>query len=184
MSSILVVYGTTEGQTRKIAEFIANTIRAHGIEVETVDSATEHATQLRRPPGAAIVCASLHQHRYQSSVLHFVRHNRTWLAEIPTAFVSVSLTAVLTDEPSRDELRKAAESFFDEARWTPDVTLHVPGALRYTEYDYFKRLVMKLIARHHGGDTDTSRDHEYTDWDALTRFVQNFLDETTVRQPS
>jgi len=37
MSRILIPYGTTEGQTAKIAEVIADVIRSHGGEVETID---------------------------------------------------------------------------------------------------------------------------------------------------
>jgi len=35
-------------------------------------------------------------------------------------------------------------------------------------------MVMKWIAGKAGGSTDTSRDHEYTDWDALGRFAAEF----------
>jgi menaquinone-dependent protoporphyrinogen oxidase len=34
---------------------------------------------------------------------------------------------------------------------------------------------MKRIARASGGSTDTSRDHEYTDWEALDRLVDELL---------
>ena len=182
MSSILVVYGTTEGQSRKIAEFISNVIRAQGIDVETVDSATDAATKVQPVHAAAIVCGSLHQQHYQSSLLHFVRQNRAWLVGIPTAFASVSMTAVLNDAQSRAELEQVAKHFYGETGWTPRFTLHVAGALRYTQYDFFKRLVMKLIAKYYGGDTDTLHDHEYTDWDALTRFVHDFLAGAQVRK--
>jgi len=182
MNSILVVYGTTEGQTRKIAEFIANAVRSRGVDVETVDSATDAATNVRPVHAAAIVCGSLHQRHYQSSLLHFVRHHRTRLAAIPTAFVSVSMTAVLNDAHSRAELQQVAKGFYAESGWSPRFTLHVAGALRYTQYDFFKRLVMKLIAKYQGGDTDTLHDHEYTDWDAITRFVQDFMSVAQVRE--
>jgi len=165
MKSALVVYGTTEGQTRKIAEFIANALKAGG-RVGRLDQG----------------CALVHQLRYQASLLHFVKDNAAWLAGIPAAFVGVSLTAALEDDESRRELEGLAEAFFRETGWTPAITRHVAGALRYTQYDYFKRLVMKLIARHQGGDTDTSRDHEYTDWDELTRFVDEFLAATSLRE--
>jgi menaquinone-dependent protoporphyrinogen oxidase len=33
---------------------------------------------------------------------------------------------------------------------------------------------MRLIVGHAGGDTDTSRDYEYTDWEAVTRFAEAF----------
>jgi menaquinone-dependent protoporphyrinogen oxidase len=34
---------------------------------------------------------------------------------------------------------------------------------------------MRAIARHEGGSTDTTRDHEYTDWDAVTRFADEVV---------
>lgn len=180
---VLVIYGTTEGQTRKIAEFVADAVRVQGIDVETVDSAAEAATKVRPVHVAAIVCGSVHQQRYQSSLLHFVRHNRAWLAGIPTAFISVSMTAVLNDGQSRAELRKVAEGFYGETGWTPRLLLQVAGALRYTQNDFFKRLVMKLIVKYQGGDPDTFHDHEYTDWNALTRFVGDFLADAKLTQP-
>jgi menaquinone-dependent protoporphyrinogen oxidase len=36
---------------------------------------------------------------------------------------------------------------------------------------------MKRIAKKSGGDTDTSRDYEYTDWAALDRFLEQFAAE-------
>ena len=182
MKSLLVVYGTTEGQTRKIAEFVAAAAKDRGVEVELVDSATERAASVQPVYAAAIVCGSLHQNRYQASVLHFVKDNRSWLAGIPTAFVSVSLAAAMEDARGRTEMAGAADAFFAESRWKPVVTRHVAGALRYTEYDYFKRLIVRLVAKRHGSEADTSRDHEYTDWNDLTRFVDEFVAATALRE--
>lgn len=183
MKPILVAYGTTEGQTRKVAEYIGAALRAGGAEAAIVDSADVTAMQVQPIYAAAIVCGSLHQHVYQSSLLQFVRDNRAWLAGIPTAFVSVSLTAAVMDEDSEEELLSNAEEFCNEAGWSPGVTLHVAGALRYSQYDYLKRLIMKMIARKHGADIDTSVDHEYTDWETLTAFVQDFLAGTASGKP-
>jgi menaquinone-dependent protoporphyrinogen oxidase len=36
---------------------------------------------------------------------------------------------------------------------------------------------MRRISRKEGGDTDTSRDYEYTDWAAVDRFAAEFADE-------
>jgi menaquinone-dependent protoporphyrinogen oxidase len=35
---------------------------------------------------------------------------------------------------------------------------------------------MKLIVRKGGGPTDASQDYEFTDWDALSRFVDSFIE--------
>jgi menaquinone-dependent protoporphyrinogen oxidase len=37
---------------------------------------------------------------------------------------------------------------------------------------------MRRIAAKEGGDTDTSRDYEYTDWPAVDRFASNVVQET------
>jgi menaquinone-dependent protoporphyrinogen oxidase len=36
---------------------------------------------------------------------------------------------------------------------------------------------MRIIARRGGATTDTSRDHEYTDWQALDRFADELAGE-------
>jgi menaquinone-dependent protoporphyrinogen oxidase len=49
--------------------------------------------------------------------------------------------------------------------------------LLYTQYGFFKRWIMKKIARDKGSpDTDTSRDYVYTDWDSVRRFAEEFLE--------
>ena len=103
MKTVLVVYGTTEGQTRKVAEFIANALQERGAKVELLDSASASAAQVQPFFAAAVVCGSLHRHRYQASLLRFVKDNAAWLAGIPSAFIAVSLTAVLADDESREE---------------------------------------------------------------------------------
>ena len=59
--TVLIVYGTTEGQTRKIADWMAKRARERGHDVELHDIAT-------LPPGldlklfhAFIIAASVHQ---------------------------------------------------------------------------------------------------------------------------
>ena len=183
MKSVLIVYGTTEGQTRKIAEYIAHNLEDRGVQLDLVDSATASAALTQPVYVAAIACGSVHQHKFQGALVHFLLENKAWLNGIPTAFVSVSLAAAMKDEQSSAELTEVVEAFYRDTGWTPAITHHVAGALRYSQYDYFKRLIMKLIAKHQGGDTDTTCDHEYTDWSDLGRFVDEFVTATQI-QPS
>ena len=48
------------------------------------------------------------------------------------------------------------------------------GALRYTKYNVLIRIMMRVIVGFAGGDTDTSRDYEYTDWRAVEGFAAEF----------
>ncbi|MFC6726091.1 flavodoxin domain-containing protein, partial [Halobium palmae] len=94
------------------------------------------------------------------------------LNDRPTAFLSVSLSA--SDEATRAEAEGYVDEFLAETGWTPDATLAVAGAVPYTKYGFLKRLLMKRIVGKRGGDTDTSRDYEYTDWDAVDEFAAAF----------
>ncbi len=49
-------------------------------------------------------------------------------------------------------------------------TASFAGALQYLEYDFFTRLLIKMMMRRDGQPTDSSQDYDYTDWDAVERF--------------
>jgi len=181
MPGLLIVFGTTEGQTRRIAERMAEEARLCGFAVELHD-----ATHL--PPGldpgsfeAVIVAGSVHVGRHQTSVSHFVHDHLASLQRLPSALVSVSLAAA-GDGEDRADAQDCADRFLRETGWRPAAVHLAAGAFRYTQYDFFKRWMMKRIAREKGQPTDTSRDHEYTDWEALARFVDGFL--ATARPPA
>ena len=58
--------------------------------------------------------------------------------------------------------------------WRPILTKTVAGAVLYTRYNWFKRRLMKRIVAKAGGGVDTSRDYEYTDWNELRTFAEQF----------
>jgi menaquinone-dependent protoporphyrinogen oxidase len=66
------------------------------------------------------------------------------------------------------------DQFLGETGWRPPKIRAIAGALLYTKYNFILRFVMKHIAAAGGGDTDTSRNYDYTNWAELDRFVQEF----------
>jgi menaquinone-dependent protoporphyrinogen oxidase len=46
----------------------------------------------------------------------------------------------------------------------------------YTQYGLFLRWIMKRISRRKGGPTDTTRDHDFTDWAAVDRFAERLAE--------
>jgi menaquinone-dependent protoporphyrinogen oxidase len=66
------------------------------------------------------------------------------------------------------------DRFLARYGWRPAITKLVAGALLYTRYGWLKRRMMKRIVAKAGGDTDTTRDFEYTDWNDLRDFAEDF----------
>jgi len=172
---LLIVYGTTEGHTRKIAQFLKEEAEKKGINVTLCDASNEP-----EPPlffNGVIVCSSLHVHKYQAAIAHYVMSYSDKLNVAPSAFCSVSLTAAGDEEKSWEELKKLTVEFLHHTKWTPQFTEYVAGALLYTQYDFFKKYIMRMIAKKAGGNTDTSGDFVYTDWKSLTLFLTAFVAE-------
>ena len=181
---ILVLYATREGHTRRIAEHLAATIRARYLSAEVVD-----ARQL--PPGfsldsyeAAILTASVHLGKHEPEMVEFVRRHHAELERTPAAFLSVSLSEAGAEDPAAPPGRRAQsaadvermiQEFLSETAWHPSHIHAIAGALMYTKYNFLVRFVMKMIAKRAGSSTDTSRDHEYTDWAALDHFVEELM---------
>jgi menaquinone-dependent protoporphyrinogen oxidase len=172
---LLIVYGTTEGHTRKIAQFLKDEAEKKGINVTLCDASNEP-----EPPlffNGVIVCSSIHIQKYQASVAHYVMTYSDKLNAVPLAFCSVSLTAAGDEEKSWEELKKITVEFLHSTKWTPQFTEYVAGALLFTKYDFFKKYIMRMIAKKAGGNTDTSDDYVYTDWKKLSVFANAFVAE-------
>lgn len=122
----------------------------------------------------AVVAASIHIGGYQRAVKRWVRAHADGLSRMPSAFVSVCLGILEPRQAARQEVERILQRFLDRGGWRPLMTKTVAGAVRYTRYNWLKKLVMKWIVAKAGGGTDTTRDYEYTDWDDLRAFAREF----------
>jgi menaquinone-dependent protoporphyrinogen oxidase len=182
MTKILIAYGTTEGQTARIADHLAGLIRSRGFEVEALNLKQSTDVSLNGYD-AVIIGGSIHMGKHQEEIIDFVRKNRADLERLPSAFFSVSLAA------SGDLANAEAyvENFTQQTGWRPAKVGLFSGALLYRQYGFLKRYMMKRIVRDKPGmSTDTSRDYVYTDWDQIKRFAEDFAErlvpEDTARQ--
>jgi menaquinone-dependent protoporphyrinogen oxidase len=173
MARLLVIFGTTDGHTAKIAAAIENTLRTeHGAAVHV----TEPRGGVPSPDDyeAVIVAASVHGGKFQKNITTWVQSHAVTLNAKPSAFVAVCL-GVLQHEPAvRAEVQAIVARFLTGTDWHPTRTITVAGALPYTRYGWLKRWMMKRIVAKAGGDTDTTRDYEYTNWDELHAFSEEF----------
>lgn len=171
---ILIAYATTEGQTRKICRFCADTLIGVGHSVELLQVQGDD----RIDPAlydAVILAASVHINRFQKDMVRFATANAAALSRKPSLFLSVSL-AVCGGEPEElAALDRIVAEFSGETGFHPGHVEQVAGAFRFTEYDFFKSLAMRYIASRRDQDVDPHSDTEYTDWDALRITLTDWL---------
>ena len=170
-----IAYATVEGQSRRIAEKLASFLETRGHQ-SVIASATEMSEYTLERPDGVLLCAPIHAGRYPSYFTDFVRREIDWLSAIPSAFVSVTLSIASDDPDERAEAARFPAALAAETGWEPRLVHNAAGALRYTEYDFFKRWMLKRIAGKHNAPTDTSNDYELTDWAALEAFAVDFIE--------
>jgi menaquinone-dependent protoporphyrinogen oxidase len=169
-ANILVAFHTSAGQAGRIADRIADVLRAAG---DTVEFAPIEGAA---PPGAydaIVVGDSIHSAHHSRHLIRDLQEHVAVLNALPAALFQVSLTSANPDEEHSTTAHAMVQETLDRTGFDPDIVGLFAGALVYTQYGWLKRRVMRAIVRREGGDTDMSRDYEYTDWRAVESFARD-----------
>jgi len=167
--SIAILYATSHGHTEQVARRIA--------DVATRADAVAYAFDIHNLApsfafgqyGLIVFAGSVEFGRHQRRLERFVTRNREKLARAETAFVSVSGAAITAE--GRGQAAEFAEAFYERTGWRPSASLLVGGAYSFTRYGFFTKWIMKRLAAKHGFSTDTTHDHDYTNWPEVEQFA-------------
>ncbi|MBS1715737.1 MAG: protoporphyrinogen oxidase [Armatimonadetes bacterium] len=163
-----VVYATTHGQTRKIAERIAEVLRSEGHDV----TVSEFGGEVREDSTTVVLGGPVYIGSASPELCQWAKERQEALASRTVAFFTVSMSASDKRDVARLEDARIVEEALSASRLEPDFIASLAGSLDYTKYPYLKRMLMKRIARLSGGPQDTGRDHELTDWEQVDAFAR------------
>ena len=175
MTSFLVAYGTGQGQTAKVAEHVDSVLTDRGHDVTTLPVSAATRVDVEEFD-AVLVGSPVNYRRHLPEVLEFVERNREALSERPTAFFQLSIALVWAERWAREAPAALADRLAAKTGWRPDRVGFFAGAVTYTQYDRPTRWLFRAVSALTTGDADTSRDYEYTDWDAVERFAVEFAE--------
>lgn len=176
---ILIVYATSYGQTQKIALRMRDQLVAQGLGVEVANVDDFPPEPNLQSFDGMIICGSIIRGRHSRRLEHFVARHRFAFGAVPSGFVSVSGSAGSKNAGEREEARRMLQRFLNDTEWAPSLHATFAGAMAFTKYSPLVRWVMKRISAKEGGPTDTSRDHELTDWTQVEGFTRQFADLVT-----
>ena len=125
---MLVLYGTTDGHTRKIAGALAESVRPLDFEVDVINAASS-VDPNPADYDAVIVAAPVRAGRHHRDVRRWVKAHAAALDRRPTAFVSVCLSVLDQSESARAAQATMLDRFVKETGWRAPVVKVVAGAL-------------------------------------------------------
>jgi menaquinone-dependent protoporphyrinogen oxidase len=183
MLRIVVAFTTREGQTGRIAHHIARRIEDSGHTARLIDVGSRETEAGADDSDGVIVAGSIHRGRYDPRLSDFiVRHGET-LRRVPSAFLSVSLSAASTDPGELAAIDEIAQALVAEAGWQPDMVQHVAGAVHDRTLNPLERQVLHDILDQRGVTRHPSGDTELTDWPEVDTFVTIFLAQVREAAP-
>ena len=171
--AILIAFGTVEGQTGKIARYIADQLKERGVETRVFDTSDhEHEASFEDVDGV-ILAASVHERRHPKDFEVFLTANQEDLAAHKTLLLSVSLSAAFPE--GLEEAQDYADEMKMRTHLTPDAEMLVAGAVRMKRYDYYATQILKHVVLRGREFDPTVPEYEFTDWDAVSDGVDKFL---------
>lgn len=167
----LILFSTRDGQTRDIAASVIDELTAQGVASEMMDlHNADHIDWTRY--SRVVIGASIRYGHFHPSLMRFVTQHAAALNALPGAFFSVNLVARKADKRT-PETNSYTRKFLDASPWKPQLAAVFAGALRYPRYKWYDRMMIRLIMKMTGGETDTSKEVVYTDWGQVKDFAGN-----------
>lgn len=161
----LILYSSHDGQTKKISEFLTALL-----EGEVTVSPLQEDYDIQ-PFDCVIIGASIRYGHFNKMLSRFVKNNFLYLERKNAAFFGVNLTA-RKEGKDNPENNVYVRKFLQHTNWQPKLAAVFAGALFYPRYKWFDRVMIRFIMKITGGETDTTKEIEYTDWKKVEQFAK------------
>lgn len=175
--TVLVLYSSRFGHSRKVAEKLAENLQSLGRLCECHN--LEENTQFSAPVSeyaASVVVASVRYGFFHKAVHRFVSDNLAHLNQSISVFMPICLIA-RKPEKRQVETNVYARKFLEKTHWKPAITSITAGELRYPMYNLFDRMMIQLIMKMSKGETNPKAEIDFTDWEALIPLAQQINDK-------
>lgn len=174
--NVLIIYATSEGHTRTVAEFVAECLRRRGHSVILGDAQKGFDDFEVTAFDAVVLASRVHAGRHHRAILAFAHKHHVELASMRGAFLSVSMAAARQRPGDERRLIQYREQFEYASRWKPECFLNVAGARLYSRHNLVVRWILGIVDGHR---YDTGQDHDFTDWPDLERSVEKWISRDT-----
>lgn len=168
MKQVVIVYSTTDGQTRKICHRLKHVIERHGHQVTLIlveDETTIDLVQF----DTVIVGASIRYGKHRPEIIRFIEKNRSLLESKPNAFFSVNVVARKPGK-NQPEQNPYLQKFLKRISWCPRNLAVFAGKIDYPSYRPIDRWMIRLIMWMTKGPTNPDAVVEFTDWQQVEHF--------------
>lgn len=181
--NILILYSTTDGQTKKIGQVLKQRFESKSFIV-TLRNIDDYHLSSQSIAGfdAIVIGASVRYGKHKKTVSHFIKKQEQALKKTLFAFYSVNLTARKA-EKNTPQNNPYLVKFYTRLPIIPRIDAVFAGRLAYPEYKWYDRMMIRFIMKITKGPTDPSTVKEFTDWQAVANYAEKIILTLTSTSP-
>ncbi|MEI6893859.1 MAG: menaquinone-dependent protoporphyrinogen IX dehydrogenase [Colwellia sp.] len=180
MIKTLIIFSSTNGQTRKICSRLQHVIeRTQGngshehrvtlIAIDLVNTVDLNAFD------KIVIGASIYYGKHSKHVYVFIEEHQQLLSSKANAFFSVNVVA-RKPEKNQVETNPYLQKFLKETSWQPNKIAIFAGEIEYAKYTFIDRTMIRFIMWMTKGPTDPNAKVEFTNWLHVESFGQTIRD--------
>jgi|TARA_B100001939_G_scaffold277137_1_gene245454 menaquinone-dependent protoporphyrinogen oxidase len=172
MKSTLIIYSSTDGQTKnicsRIGEFLSNDIPA---KIISLSDATKNDIEKY---DRVIIGASIRYGKHRKELFEFIETNLDELTKKENAFFSVNVVA-RKSEKNTPETNPYMQKFLLKTSWVPQRLAVFAGKIDYPKYNFFDKQMIRFIMWVTKGPTNIKNTYEFTDWNKVDSFAKELI---------
>lgn len=170
MTNVLILYGSVDGHTKKIAETIKDNLDDKNIvSIFPINDAPANINKFDK----VLIASSIRYGKILPVARSFVQENYKILNNKKSAFININLTArkAWKDTP---ETNAYTRKFLQKTPLKPKITWVFAWKLDYSLYWPFDSFMIKFIMKITWWPTTTPEPIEYTNWEKVKEFAREF----------
>ena len=172
MESTLIIYSSTDGQTKnicsRIGEFLSNDIPA---KIISLSDATKNDIEKY---DRVIIGASIRYGKHRKELFEFIETNLDELTKKENAFFSVNVVA-RKSEKNTPETNPYMQKFLLKTSWVPRKLAVFEGKIDYPKYNFIDKQMIRFIMWLTKGPTNIKNTYEFTDWNKVDSFAKELI---------
>ena len=172
MKSTLIIYSTTDGQTKnicsRIGKFLSNDIPSKILSISEVKN--DDIEKYDR----VIIGASIRYGKHRKELFEFIETNLDELTKKDNAFFSVNVVA-RKSEKNTPETNPYMQKFLLKTSWVPQRLAVFAGKIDYPKYNFFDKQMIRFIMWVTKGPTNIKNTYEFTDWNKVDSFAKELI---------
>lgn len=168
----LIIYSTIDGQTKRICDVIAQACLAKQETVKLVDLAQANTLDLTNYD-KILIGASIRYGKHRPQLFEFIQQHQEVLRSKVNGFFSVNVVA-RKPQKNTPTTNPYMKKFAELSAWQPQMLAVFAGRINYPAYRFVDRFMIRFIMWLTKGPTDTSQSYEFTDWQQVAKFAEDF----------